>query len=165
MSHARDRQHTACSMSRKHYVAENSNADSISATTLGRPGKRRGTTVATASRTIALAALAHAYLDDLRVRNFKPTTIQGYANRLGRFTRWAETGGAFSVQDFDSKLVKRYRKGSRPFLLGLLQPSVCSVCPSRSSDDPMLERWRRLFERNGFGPTGDAECVGLGMSG
>jgi integrase/recombinase XerD len=108
MLHARDRQHAARSVSRKHDAAENSNADSMSATTHGRRSKRRGTSVATASRTIALAALAHAYLDDLRVRNFKPKTIQGYANKLGCFTRWAESVGASSVQDFDGNLVKRY---------------------------------------------------------
>jgi integrase/recombinase XerD len=96
-------------VSRTHDVAENnSTADSISATTFDRRGKRRGSSVAKASCTIALAALARAYLADLRVRNFKPKTIQGYANKLARFTRWAESVGAFSVQDFDSNLVKRY---------------------------------------------------------
>jgi integrase/recombinase XerD len=61
------------------------------------------------ARAIAVAtALARAYLDDLKVRNFKPKTIQGYATKLGRFTRWAESVGACRLQDFDGDLVKRY---------------------------------------------------------
>ncbi len=64
--------------------------------------------MATASRGIVLAALTCADLDDLRVRNFKPKTIQGYAAKLGRFTRWAESVGASKRQQFDGDLVKRY---------------------------------------------------------
>jgi len=67
--------------------------------------------VASASRAIALTALTaltRAHLGDLKVRNFKPKTIQGYANKLGRFTRWAESAGECRLQDFDSTLVKRY---------------------------------------------------------
>ncbi len=67
--------------------------------------------MAAASRAIALTALTaltRAHLGDLKVRNFKPKTIQGYANKLGRFTRWAESAGECRLQDFDSTLVKRY---------------------------------------------------------
>src|SRR5258708_32924506 len=90
--------------------------DETKQTRLGRPGRRRGITVATASRAIPLTALTRAYLDDLKVRNFKPKTIQGYANKLGRFTRWAESVGECRLQDFNSSLVKRssaYRQTQR----------------------------------------------------
>jgi site-specific recombinase XerD len=61
-----------------------------------------------AQRTFALDVLVRAYLDDLRVRGYKPKTIEGYARKLGRFTRWAATTGATRLADFDAGLVKRY---------------------------------------------------------
>ncbi len=57
---------------------------------------------------LELTALTRAYLDDLRVRGYKPKTIQGCAAKLGRFTRWAATTGATQLCHFDADLVKRY---------------------------------------------------------
>jgi integrase/recombinase XerD len=61
-----------------------------------------------AQRTLALDVLAQAYLDDLRVRGYKSKTIEGYARKLGRFTRWAASAGVTRLADFDAGLVKRY---------------------------------------------------------
>ena len=57
---------------------------------------------------LELTALTRAYLDELRVRGYKPKTIQGYAAKLGRFTRWAATTGATQLCHFDADRVKRY---------------------------------------------------------
>jgi site-specific recombinase XerD len=61
-----------------------------------------------AQRALALDMLARAYLDDLRVRGYKPKTIDGYQRKLGRFTRWAASMGVTQLRDFDAGLVKHY---------------------------------------------------------
>lgn len=97
---------------------------------------RRGEqTPMAAARTLALAALTRAYLDDLRVRGYKEKTIQGYRNKLGRFTRWAECVGATQLRDLDAALVKRYvtylqgerRWSTHPYPRATPQPQLSPV--------------------------------------
>jgi len=55
-----------------------------------------------------LAHLVNAYQNDLRVRNYKPKTINGYAKNLTTFVNWAEAQGKTTLADLDAELVKRY---------------------------------------------------------
>src|SRR5690349_4850638 len=49
-------------------------------------GKSRENALMAAHRSLALVTLTRAYLDDLRVRGYKPKTIRGYELKLRRFT-------------------------------------------------------------------------------
>jgi integrase/recombinase XerD len=55
-----------------------------------------------------LTTLVRAYLDDLRVRGYRPKTIIGYETKLRRFTDWAATVDATELRHFDAALAKRY---------------------------------------------------------
>ncbi|MGZ3600132.1 MAG: site-specific integrase, partial [Ktedonobacterales bacterium] len=55
-----------------------------------------------------LAQLRSAYLDDLKVRGYKPKTINGYRKNLTTFVQWAEREGVTSLDQFDPELVKSY---------------------------------------------------------
>lgn len=61
-----------------------------------------------AHRSLALVTLTRAYLDDLKVRGYKPKTIRGYELKLRRFTRWAESVGATELQQLSVPLAKDY---------------------------------------------------------
>jgi hypothetical protein len=78
---------TARSVSGKDHVGGSGGiAGSEPTMALGRQGRRRGTTMATASRAIALTALTRAYLGGLKVRNFKPKTPHS-APRFSAFSK------------------------------------------------------------------------------
>lgn len=71
----------------------------------GRPGENA---LMVAHRSLSLVILTRAYLDDLKVRGYRPKTIRGYELKLRRFTRWAESVGATQLQHLSVPLAKDY---------------------------------------------------------
>lgn len=71
-------------------------------------GTPRENALMVAHRSLALVTLTRAYLDDLKVRGYKPKTIRGYELKLRRFTRWAESVGATQLQQLNVPLAKDY---------------------------------------------------------
>jgi integrase/recombinase XerD len=55
-----------------------------------------------------LERLVGAYVDDLRIRNYKAKTINGYEKNLHTFLAWAEGTQATTLSDFTAELVKTY---------------------------------------------------------
>lgn len=56
----------------------------------------------------SLEHISRAYLDDLRVRGYKPKTIVGYTKNLHTFITWATSQGNTTLRDFTAELVKDY---------------------------------------------------------
>ncbi len=85
-----------------------------------------------ARQSIALSVLLQAYLDDMRVRAYKPKTINGYRKKVGRFVRWAESVHAGTLKDLTPERVKAY-------ITYLQQQKLYSTHPiARRTEQPLL---------------------------
>jgi integrase/recombinase XerD len=62
------------------------------------------------AQSIALEMLIQIYLDELKVRGYKPKTINGYRKNLKTFLKWSTQQGTTTLVQFDAGLVKVYMR-------------------------------------------------------